>query len=318
MQQYYELLRKILNKGTQSDDRTGTGTLHLFGEHLSFDLNDGFPLLTGKFTSFKMVAAELLWMLSGSTNNEDLRKLNESDRATIWEEWASDDELGPIYGHQWRKWGSDGESSGIDQIARLIAGLKSRPFSRRHIVSAWNVADLPDEELSPQENVDNYQMALAPCHAFAQFGVRTLSLAERGIHCTVDIQPSEYYEDSYHRVLDVHSVPRYAVSCHLYCRSQDCFLGTPYNIASYALLVHIIAKLTGMVPDHLYISMGDSHIYLNHIEQTKELLARDLSLFPLPTLELTSEIKSIADITLKSFSLIGYESHQAIYAPISV
>lgn len=319
MKQYYDLLQNILDNGNDSDDRTGTGTLSLFGEHLTFDLTKGFPLLTGKFTPFKLVATELLWMLSGSTNNEDLRKLNGNDKPTIWEEWADEDgDLGPIYGHQWRKWGDTGDTPGIDQINRLIDGLKERPFSRRHIISAWNVNDLPDEELSPQDNVGNYQMALAPCHAFVQFGVRKLSFDERLKHCTADICPTEYYQDEYHNVMDDHNVPRFALSCHLYQRSADTFLGVPFNIASYALLTEMIANVVNMIPDKLNISFGDVHIYKNHLDQVTELLARDLTLYALPNLTINKNHESINDFTMDSFEVVGYQSHPSIKAAVAI
>ena len=318
MDNYYDLLEEILIDGNDSDDRTGTGTLSLFGKHLEFDLKKGFPLLPGKFTPFKLVANELLWFLSGSTNNEQLRRMNGNDKPTIWEEWADrDGNLGPIYGYQWRKWWCDGESN-VDQIDNLIEGLIERPFSRRHIVSAWNVADIPYEHWSPQENVINDRMALAPCHAFFQFGVRKLSFLERVKYCPTDIQPSEYYEEAYQKIMDDMKTPKYALSCHLYVRSQDFFLGTPFNIASYALLTHMIANVVDMVPDILHISIGDAHIYKNHIEQTEELLSRDLSLYPLCQLEIDKKYDSIDDFTLSSFNIVGYKSHPKIEALISV
>ncbi len=318
MDQYYRLLEEILIDGNDSDDRTGTGTLSLFGKHLEFDLKKGFPLLSGKFTPFKLVANELLWFLSGSTDNEELRRMNGNDKPTIWEEWADEDgDLGPIYGYQWRKWWSEGEDE-ADQIDNLIEGLIERPFSRRHIVSAWNVADLPDEGVSPQQNVKNSRMALAPCHAFFQFGVRKLSFFERVKYCPTDIQPSEYYEEEFHKIMDDMKTPKYALSCHLYVRSQDFFLGTPFNIASYALLTHMIANVVDMVPDNLHISIGDAHIYKNHIEQTEELLSRDLSLYPLCQLEIDKKYHCIDDFTLSSFNVVDYKSHPKIEAPISV
>lgn len=319
MKVYYELLQELLDYGNSRDDRTGTGTLSLFGKHIEFDLKDGFPLLTGKFTSFKMVAAELLWMLSGSTNNEDLRKLNGNDKDTIWEEWADEDgELGPIYGNQWRKWGKDGCNSGIDQIQCLIDGLKERPFSRRHIVSAWNVLDLPDESISPTDNVYNYQMALAPCHAFFQFYVRKLSFEERIELCDDCSYATIMHQEEYSNIMDGLEVPKYGLSCHLYQRSGDAFLGICANISSYALLTNMIANVTGMIPDNLHMSFGDSHIYKNHIEQAHELLSRDLELYSLPTLEIDKKYSSIDDFTMDSFKVLNYQSHPRIYAPISV
>ena len=318
MKEYYDLLKNILDNGNDSDDRTGTGTLSLFGEHLSFDLTKGFPLLTGKFTPFKLVANELLWFLSGSTDNEELRRMNGNDKPTIWEEWADrDGNLGPIYGYQWRKWWCDGESN-VDQIDNLIEGLIERPFSRRHIVSAWNVADIPYEYWSPQENVINNRMALAPCHAFFQFGVRKLSFEERLNHCPTDISPSNHYEEEYHNIMDDHKVPRFGLSCHLYQRSCDTFLGLPFNIASYALLTEMIANVVNMVPDKLNISFGDVHIYKNHMEQVNELLDRDLTLYSLPTLEIDRQYNSIDDFTITSFNVLGYQSHSSIKAEVAI
>ena len=317
MDRYYDLLQEILDNGNDSDDRTGTGTLSLFGKHLDFDLKKGFPLLPGKFTPFKLVAAELLWFLKGSTNNETLRELNGNDKPTIWEEWADEDgDLGCIYGYQWRKWWCDGERY-VDQIAELITGLIERPFSRRHIVSAWNVADLPDESVSPQQNVSDNRMALAPCHAFFQFYVRKLSFHERTKYCVSDIQPSEYYEE-YHKIMDDLKTPRYALSCHLYQRSCDTFLGLPFNIASYALLTEMVANVVNMVPDMLHMSFGDTHLYKNHLVQANELLSRDLSLYPLPTLEIACGINNIDDYTYESFTLHNAISHARIPAPIAV
>jgi thymidylate synthase len=314
LKQYYELLQNILDNGNViENDRTGTGTLSLFGKHLDFDLKEGFPLLTGKFTSFKMVANELLWFLSGSTNNEDLRKLNGNDKPTIWEEWALEKgELGPIYGKQMRDW------NGIDQIAVLIEGLKNKPFSRRHIVSCWNVSDLPDESISPQENVMNGKAALPACHTLFQFYVRKLSFEERVDLCHDCVHVSIMHQDEYSTIMDGLNVPKYGLSCHLYCRSQDLLLGAGYNYASYALLTHMIANLTNMIPDILHISYGDVHLYKNHIEQTHELLSRDLELYQLPKLEIDKKYSSIDDFTLDSFNVIGYNSHPRIYAPIAV
>jgi thymidylate synthase len=590
MQCYYDLLQDILDNGNDSDDRTGTGTLSLFGKHLEFDLKKGFPLLTGKFTPFRLVANELLWFLSGSTDNEELRRMNGNDKPTIWEEWADEDgDLSNIYGAQWTRWqlgspsnnivelkipndgidifpknvninlvdaydtetdddfvgrvfttkkgegvtvvrrtkitnnsyylvrytnghlveisrpniknclpnspenryvhkgifgtpvgfnnsipndkklydmwnnmmarchypkhpnyhqygglgifvtedwrifanfyndikqlvgyslwsqnpsnfdldkdymgakyyGNDScvflpssyntklgmsgiYNSGykwrltntktnisyestfigellsehnikvdsnyfksynnkyknwglekilpkdgyvfrkqifINQIDNLIEGLRERPFSRRHIVSAWNVADLPDEGVSPQQNVFNSKMALAPCHAFFQFGVRKMSFHERTKYCVSDIQPSEYYEEEYHKIMDDLKTPRYALSCHLYQRSCDTFLGLPFNIASYALLTEMVADIVDMVPDMLHMSFGDTHLYKNHLEQAKELLSRDLSIYPLPTLEIARGINDIDDFTYESFTLHNAISHARIPAPIAI
>ena len=318
MDQYYNLLEEILIDGNDSDDRTGTGTLSLFGKHLEFDLKKGFPLLPGKFTPFKLVANELLWFLSGSTDNRYLQKLNGNDKPTIWEEWALENgDLGPIYGYQWRHWWCDGVNY-VDQIDNLIEGLIERPFSRRHIVSAWNVADLPDEGVSPKDNVKNNKMALAPCHAFFQFGVRKLSFEERTKYCPTDISPSNHYEEEFHKIMDDMKTPKYALSCHLYQRSCDTFLGLPFNIASYALLTEMIANVVDMIPDRLHISFGDVHLYKNHIEQANELLSRDLYEYKLPKLVIDRKYHSIDDFHIGSYDLQKYSYHPTIKAPIAI
>lgn len=321
MKQYYDLLQELLDTGNDSDDRTGTGTLSLFGKHLEYDLKEGFPLLTGKFISFKMVAAELLWMLSGSINNNDLKKFNGNDKDTIWQEWCTEDgNLSKIYGHQWRNWNGNiyDRLSGEDQFNNLIQGLKERPFSRRHIISAWNATDLPDESISPQENVKLDKMALAPCHAFMQFNIRALSLEERVCLCLIDIHATESHSEEYHNLMDTLGVPRYGLSCMSTIRSNDFYLGNPYNTASYALLTHMIANILGMIPDKLHISLGNVHLYKNHLDQAYELLSRDLELYPLPTLIIDKKYNSIDDFTMDSFKVEGYNSHQRIYAPIAI
>jgi len=283
MKCYYDLLEDILENGVKSDDRTGTGTLSLFGRQLRFNLNEGFPLLPGKFTPFNLVAAELLWFLSGSTNNEELRELNGNGRATIWEEWAENSNVGPMYGFQWRKWGNHRYWTGIDQILELVNGIKESPNSRRHIVSAWDVDHLPDEGLSPQDNVIAGNMALAPCHYSFQMNV-----SEGRLSCLVNM------------------------------RSSDTFLGLPFNIASYALLTHLIAGVTGLSVGDLIFSLGDAHLYSNHIDQAKELLARDHSRFPLASLAINSKITSIDDFTLNDLTVIDYLSYGSIKAPVAI
>lgn len=296
MGQYYGLLNHIEKKGTNSDDRTGVGTRSVFGKQIRFDLNEGFPILTGKFTPFGLVAAELMWFLSGSTSNDDLSALNKkwanSTRGTIWKEWAGENNyLGPIYGKQWRKWGINR----IDQISQLIDDIVNAPNSRRLIVSAWNVDNLPSEAISPQENVKMGKMALAPCHALFQFYVRNGTL-----------------------------------SCHLYQRSCDVFLGLPFNIASYALLTHLVAHVvsarTGRVLNvgELIISFGDVHIYNNHREQVKTLLARAKSeeilnhLMPQLVFEKGVSRNSIFDFDYGDFYLTPYKSMPHITAKVAV
>jgi thymidylate synthase len=280
MKPYHDLLQKILNKGERSEDRTGTGTISLFGERMEFDLTKGFPLLATKFTPFNLVKAELLWFLSGSTNNEDLRELNGNDKPTIWGEWATEDgDLGPIYGEQWRSWSSD-----YDQIYVLVRGLVKQPKSRRHVVSAWNVLDLPNENHTAQQNVKDGRMSLAPCHMMFQCYVDK----DNGLHLQV------------------------------YQRSSDCFLGVPFNIASYALLTHLLAAQTGLVAKRLVWVSGDTHVYINHIDQVNKLLRRDPERHQLPRLMLSPGIESIDDYTMGDIILDGYSHFAAISAPVSV
>lgn len=261
MKTYLKFLTHILINGQEKPDRTGTGTRSVFGYQMRFDLREGFPLVTTKRVHTKSVVAELLWFLSGSTNNNDLEKMG----CTIWREWsAPDGDLGPIYGAQWRSWGG----RGIDQIQALIDGIKRDPHSRRHIVSAWNPADIPD-------------MALAPCHALVQFDVTDGRL-----------------------------------SCQLYQRSADAFLGVPFNIASYALLTHMVAAQCGLSVGELIWTGGDCHIYSNHIEQVLTQIQRQT--LPAPMLHIKRKPDSIFDYKPEDFEFVGYHHHPAISAPVAV
>jgi thymidylate synthase len=264
MKQYQDLMRHVLEHGVKKSDRTGTGTQSVFGYQMRFDLNEGFPLVTTKKMHLKSIIHELLWFLKGETN---VRYLKENG-VTIWDEWAdADGNLGPVYGYQWRSWPTP-DGTHIDQITELLAQLKSNPDSRRLIVSAWNVADIP-------------KMALAPCHAFFQFYVAEGKL-----------------------------------SCQLYQRSADIFLGVPFNIASYALLTMMIAQVAGLKLGDFVHTLGDAHLYLNHLEQAREQLSRDCR--ALPTMTLNSTVKNIFDFCFDDFKLSGYEPHAAIKAPIAV
>ena len=277
MQQYLDLLDKILKEGTLKGDRTGSGTLSIFGHQMRFDLSQGFPLVTTKKVHLKSIIHELLWFLKGETN---LAYLHEH-QVNIWNEWADDQgELGPVYGYQWRSWPTpDGRR--IDQIKQIIEQLKTTPNSRRIIVSAWNVADLPDETISPQENVRLGKMALAPCHAFFQFYVAEGKL-----------------------------------SCQLYQRSCDTFLGLPFNIASYALLTHIVAQQSGLAVGDFIWTGGDVHLYLNHQDQAHLQLKREP--YSLPTLNIKSKPASIFDYKFEDFEINNYQAHEHIKAPISI
>ncbi len=270
MQQYLDLLHHILDTGTHKTDRTGTGTQSVFGYQMRFDLQKGFPLVTTKKVHLKSIIHELLWFLKGETNIAYLKEHG----VKIWDEWADENgELGPVYGKQWRSWeGKDGKI--IDQISDLITQIKKNPDSRRLIVSAWNVADLPE-------------MALMPCHNMFQFYTAPSIGGGRG-----------------------------RLSCQLYQRSADVFLGVPFNFASYALFTMMIAQVCDLAPGDLVHTFGDVHIYSNHMEQVKLQLSRDP--FPLPTMKINSAIKNIFDFKFEDFTLENYECHPAIKAPVAV
>jgi len=277
MKQYLDLMRHVKDNGTQKGDRTGTGTVSVFGHQMRFNLADGFPLVTTKKCHLKSIIHELLWFLKGDTNTRYLT----DNGVSIWNEWATEDgDLGPVYGYQWRNWPTpDGRH--VDQIAEIISLLKTNPNSRRIIVSAWNASDLPDETISPQENVKQGRMALAPCHAFFQF----------------------YVADG-------------RLSCQLYQRSADIFLGVPFNIASYALLTMMVAQVTGLQPGDFVHTLGDAHLYNNHLEQAELQLSREP--YALPEMHINPEVKSIFDFTFDDFELRGYQSHPHIKAPIAI
>jgi thymidylate synthase len=264
MKSYLDLMRHVLEHGTRKDDRTGTGTLSVFGWQMRYNLAAGFPLVTTKKCHLRSIIHELLWFLQGDTN---IRYLKENG-VSIWDEWADENgDLGPVYGHQWRNWPKP-DGGTLDQISEVVKTLKTNPDSRRIIVSAWNVADLD-------------KMALAPCHAFFQF----------------------YVADG-------------KLSCQLYQRSADIFLGVPFNIASYALLTLMMAQVTGLKPGDFVHTLGDAHLYLNHLDQTREQLSREPR--PLPTMTLNPEVKEIFAFRFDDFTLSGYDPHPAIKAPVAV
>lgn len=275
--QYLALLRDILEHGARKGDRTGTGTLSVFGRQYRHDLSQGFPLLTTKKLHVKSILHELLWFLKGETHIGYLK----ANGVTIWDEWATENgDLGPVYGAQWRHWkGADGKA--YDQVAALVEGLRRNPNSRRHIINAWNVADLPDEGKSPRQNALEGRMALAPCHVMYQFHVANGRL-----------------------------------SCMMTQRSADCFLGVPYNAASVAFLTHMVAQQCDLEPGELIHSFGDTHLYLNHLEQVRLQLSRAPR--PLPRLMIRRRPDSIFDYHHEDFLLEGYDPHPAIPAPISV
>ncbi len=263
MKQYLDLLKHIVETGVRKDDRTGTGTLSVFGYQMRFNLDDGFPLVTTKKLHLRSIIHELLWFLNGDTNIKYLR----DNGVSIWNEWADENgDLGPIYGHQWRSWPSD--RGNIDQITQIIDSIINKPDSRRHIVSAWNVGEID-------------RMALPPCHILFQFYVSEGKL-----------------------------------SCQLYQRSADTFLGVPFNIASYSLLLMMVARVTGLQPGEFIHTFGDAHIYLNHMDQVEEQLKREPR--PLPIMEINSERKDISSFVFDDFTLSNYEAHPHIKGDIAV
>jgi thymidylate synthase len=264
MQQYLDLMRHVLEHGHKKEDRTGTGTISVFGYQMRFNLEDGFPLLTTKKVHLKSIIHELLWFLQGSTNIKYLK----DNGVTIWDEWADENgNLGPVYGYQWRNWPKP-DGTHIDQIAQVVEMIRKNPDSRRLIVSAWNVADVD-------------QMKLPPCHAFFQFYVANGKL-----------------------------------SCQLYQRSADIFLGVPFNIASYALLTMMVAQVCGLKAGDFVHTLGDAHIYLNHLEQTREQLSREPR--HLPTMRINPEVKDIFGFKFEDFTLENYDPHPVIKAPVAV
>ncbi len=277
MKQYLDLMRHVYENGTQKGDRTGTGTQSVFGYQMRFDLSEGFPLVTTKKCHLRSIIHELLWFLKGETNTQYLK----DNGVSIWDEWATESgDLGPVYGHQWRNWPQP-DGSTIDQVSQLIEQIKKTPNSRRLIISAWNVADLPDETVSPQQNVKNSKMALAPCHAFFQF----------------------YVADG-------------KLSCQLYQRSADIFIGVPFNIASYALMTMMIAQVCELAVGDFIHTLGDAHLYSNHMQQAQQQLEREP--LPLPTMKINPAVKDIFNFTFDDFELVGYESHPHIKAPIAI
>jgi thymidylate synthase len=264
MQTYHDLLKHILDQGVRKDDRTGTGTLSVFGYQMRFDLAEGFPCLTTKKLHLRSIIHELLWFLQGNTNVQYLRDNN----VTIWDDWADENgELGPVYGAQWRSWPTAGGHT-IDQIQHVVSDIKTNPDSRRLIVSSWNVAEIQN-------------MALPPCHTLFHFYVAQGKL-----------------------------------SCQLYQRSADVFLGVPFNIASYALLTMMVAQVTGLEPGEFIHTFGDAHLYLNHMEQTNIQLQRDPH--PLPTMKINQAVNDIFEFKYEDFELLNYDPHPSIKAPIAV
>ncbi len=277
MKAYLDLMRHVRDHGVQKGDRTGTGTKSVFGYQMRFDLAAGFPLVTTKKVHLKSIIHELLWFLKGDTNTAYLRE----NGVSIWDEWAtSSGDLGPVYGYQWRNWPAP-DGTHLDQIAALVEQIKNKPNSRRLIVSAWNVADLPDESISPQANVEQEKMALAPCHAFFQF----------------------YVADG-------------KLSCQLYQRSADIFLGVPFNIASYALLTMMVAQVCGLEVGDFVHTFGDAHLYSNHTEQVETQLAREP--YALPVMRLNPDVQDIFAFTYDDFELSDYQCHPGIRAPIAI
>ena len=277
MKQYLDLMRHVLEHGHKKTDRTGTGTISVFGYQMRFDLQQGFPLVTTKKCHLRSIIHELLWFLKGETNIGYLK----DNGVSIWDEWATaDGELGPVYGAQWRSWQA-ADGSVIDQISQLISDIKRTPDSRRLIVSAWNPAVLPDTSVSPKQNAALGKQALPPCHTLFQF----------------------YVNDG-------------KLSCQLYQRSADIFLGVPFNIASYALLTLMVAQVCDLVPGDFVHTFGDAHLYLNHLEQVNTQLAREP--YPLPQMQLNPAVKDIFGFSVADFTLLNYQAHLHIKAPVAI
>lgn len=277
MEQYLQLMDHLMSNGVRKEDRTGTGTLSVFGYQMRFDLAEGFPLVTTKKCHLKSIIHELLWFLKGETNTAYLK----ANGVSIWDEWATEEgELGPVYGQQWRSWpGQDGTS--IDQIREVIEQIKHNPDSRRLIVSAWNPAVLPDTSFSPEQNAAMGKQALPPCHTLFQFYVLNGRL-----------------------------------SCQLYQRSGDVFLGVPFNIASYALLTLMVAQVCDLLPGEFIHTLGDAHLYLNHMQQAKQQLERKP--YPLPEMKINPAVKDIFGFQYNDFTLTGYQAHPHIKAPVAI
>lgn len=319
---------RIMEQGRKREDRTGTGTLSLFGMQLRFDISKSFPLLTTKKVHWPSIVHELLWFLKGDTN---IGYLN-ANGVRIWNEWSDGrGNLGPVYGAMWRSWpardeviqtgiGELVESKVIDQIAILIENLRKNPFSRRHIISAWNPELLPDETLSAQVNVANGKQALPPCHTMFQFYVTELTLAERmelgGITSVGALTKTDRIELA--ERLDNMGVPRLGLSCQLYQRSGDYFLGVPFNIASYSLLVYLIANTLGMQPLDFVWTGGDVHIYKNHHEQMEEQRGRLHSAPPAPSLKILTKRSRVEDYTIEDIELVDYAPMAAIKGKVAV
>ncbi|MGY0217098.1 thymidylate synthase [Endozoicomonadaceae bacterium StTr2] len=277
MKQYLDLMRHVKEHGVYKSDRTGTGTYSIFGYQMRFDLQQGFPLVTTKKCHLRSIIHELLWFLKGETNIAYLKE----NGVSIWDEWATDDgDLGPVYGKQWRSWeGANGET--VDQIADLVAEIKKNPDSRRLVISAWNPAVLPDVSVSPKENAAQGKQALPPCHCLFQFYVLNGKL-----------------------------------SCQLYQRSADIFLGVPFNIASYALLTMMIAQVCDLEPGEFVHTFGDAHLYSNHMDQVDEQLSREP--LPSPVMQLNPEVNDLFDFRFDDFTLQNYQFHPHIKAPVAV
>lgn len=277
MQQYHDLMRHVLEHGHRKTDRTGTGTLSVFGYQMRFNLADGFPLVTTKKLHLKSIVHELLWFLKGETNIAYLK----ANGVSIWDEWATEEgELGPVYGAQWRSWQAP-NGQVIDQIQQLLDEIRRTPDSRRLIVSAWNPAVLPDTRKSPRQNAAEGKQALPPCHTMFQF----------------------YVADG-------------KLSCQLYQRSGDIFLGVPFNIASYALLTLMVAQVCGLQPGDFIHTLGDAHLYSNHLEQVQTQLSR--TPYPLPSMKLNPAVTDLFAFTFEDFTLEGYQAHPHIKAPVAI
>jgi len=326
MQQYQDLLSYVLNNGRIKEDRTGTGTISVFGTQTRYNLLNELPVVTTKKVALKAVVHELLWIISGSTNINYLKE----NKVNIWNEWATDNgKLGPVYGEMWRNFPAAGNFGYLqDQLQNVINELIGNPNSRRLVVSSWHPDLLPNINFSPKENARMGQQALPPCHTMFQLMTTPMSIRERCEYADIkglyieDLEIEKYYSketEDYHKLLDRKNVPKNYLSCQMYQRSGDLFLGVPFNITSYSILTYLIARMTNTVPYEFIHTIGDAHIYSNHVDQVKEQLSRDCK--KPPTLSLSKKSEQYTNINSFKFEDIvinNYEHHPAIKAPVAV
>lgn len=314
MKQYHNLVKKIINTGVQKGDRTGNGTIGIFGHQMRFDMHDGFPLLTTKKTHWHSVITELVWFLRGDTNIKFLKDNNVS----IWDEWADKNgDLGDVYGKQWRSW-DNGDGTVTDQIKNVIENIKNTPDCRRLIVSAWNPSVVPDSSKSFEENIKNGKQALPPCHLLFQFYTIEAKYYMHEGFVSYDFN-GRTHKTQYTKMTDVILLPQRILSVQLYQRSGDTMLGIPFNIASYSALLHVIAHFTNSIAGEFIHTIGDAHIYLNHVEKTKEkFLPRNPEKIALPKISISPSLKNIDDLDISDVIIEGYEHQGGLIFDIAI